>query len=434
MLVVTARLFKDNQLVGYRLSDGQKQQDFTKQQAWMYAKNKQILNVTATGTEVDPGISGTNGFELKKLPEIKWGETNNKKSRLLGYYLLVTHTLYDGVNLGCGSINKKSAAAIIGYEIKNIGTEPISYIRIAVTPEHETEEVVLQPNEEVYLNRAEVAALALRDEVGVYFANGRIADSAKRVNNEYDRLNSYFFTFYQSGSNNKYINSEVAPRYFGKTVHDEDIMIDVRLIRNPEMIAKYFGISNNSQPNQIKKLGRNILIERVLYDGNEASMTSGRIHAIGYKIINIGDKPIEYTIIIPGQHADKTYSKQILQKGEYAYLSCAELGYLAHDEKIGLQFANGTLVSSLYEREIFDKTNVAHLYRCYFSFGKIGINEGEENYEVASSYIGKQIYDQDIRLNIRDVSEIDAYSINNRFNVVVTPKKKTSSIFGMFKR
>lgn len=77
MLVVTARLFKDNQLVGYRLSDGQSTQDLTKQQAWMYAKNKQIFNVVATGTEQDPGLSGIDGFELKSLPQIKWQEKSD---------------------------------------------------------------------------------------------------------------------------------------------------------------------------------------------------------------------------------------------------------------------------------------------------------------------------------------------------------------------
>ena len=85
MLTIIARLFKDNQLVGYRLSDGQREQDFTKQQAWLYAKNKQILNVVATGTQEDPGLSGTNGFELKKLPEVKWGTRTDETQRSLKY-------------------------------------------------------------------------------------------------------------------------------------------------------------------------------------------------------------------------------------------------------------------------------------------------------------------------------------------------------------
>lgn len=75
MLVVTARLFKDNQLVGYRLSDGQQEQNLSVLQAWMYAKNKQVQNVVAIGNQSDPGLSGTNGFELKKLPQIKWEDT-----------------------------------------------------------------------------------------------------------------------------------------------------------------------------------------------------------------------------------------------------------------------------------------------------------------------------------------------------------------------
>ena len=74
MLQITARVFKDNQLVGYRLTDGNQTQDLTKVQTWMYAKNKQIINVTAAGTQDNPSLSGTNGFELKKLPEVKFKE------------------------------------------------------------------------------------------------------------------------------------------------------------------------------------------------------------------------------------------------------------------------------------------------------------------------------------------------------------------------
>lgn len=78
MLTVTARIFNDTQLVGYRLSDGNQERDFTKLQAWVFAKNKQILNVIATGNESDPGLSGTNGFELKRLPEVKPTNTHVK--------------------------------------------------------------------------------------------------------------------------------------------------------------------------------------------------------------------------------------------------------------------------------------------------------------------------------------------------------------------
>lgn len=95
MLRVTARLFKDNQLVGYRLSDGQQQRDLTIPETWMYAKNKMIENVRATGDTQQPGLSGTNGFELKKLPQIKW--ERNKTGDLRGAKFTTQDLLAAGI-------------------------------------------------------------------------------------------------------------------------------------------------------------------------------------------------------------------------------------------------------------------------------------------------------------------------------------------------
>lgn len=80
MLEITARLFKDNQLVGYRITDGQQEQDFNKMQTWMFAKQNQIANVKVIGNgdNGEYGLSGTNGFELKSLPQVKWEESTNK--------------------------------------------------------------------------------------------------------------------------------------------------------------------------------------------------------------------------------------------------------------------------------------------------------------------------------------------------------------------
>lgn len=89
MLQITARLFKDNQLYGYRITDGQQIMDATKVQAWLFAKQKEILNVNATGSgnEGDCGLTGTNGFELKSLPQIKWeGATTNQTVQKEGKY------------------------------------------------------------------------------------------------------------------------------------------------------------------------------------------------------------------------------------------------------------------------------------------------------------------------------------------------------------
>ncbi len=89
MLQITARLFKDNQLYGYRITDGQQIIDATKAQAWLFAKQKEILNVNATGSgnEGNYGLTGTNGFELKSLPQIKWeGATTNQTVQKEGKY------------------------------------------------------------------------------------------------------------------------------------------------------------------------------------------------------------------------------------------------------------------------------------------------------------------------------------------------------------
>lgn len=71
MLQITARLFKDNQLYGYRITDGQQIIDATKSQAWLFAKQKEILNVNATGSgnEGDWGLTGTNGKIVVAPPD-----------------------------------------------------------------------------------------------------------------------------------------------------------------------------------------------------------------------------------------------------------------------------------------------------------------------------------------------------------------------------
>lgn len=81
MLTITARVMNGTSVVGYQLSDGVSTQLATKEQAWMYAKNKQIYNVIATGDQSNPGLSGTNGFELKKLPDITEDKLDYKYSQ-----------------------------------------------------------------------------------------------------------------------------------------------------------------------------------------------------------------------------------------------------------------------------------------------------------------------------------------------------------------
>ena len=72
MLQIVACVFMGNQLVRYRISDGQAVFDLTRYEAWLYARDNKIYNVKAIGSGTAPGLTGINGFELKKLPRFRW--------------------------------------------------------------------------------------------------------------------------------------------------------------------------------------------------------------------------------------------------------------------------------------------------------------------------------------------------------------------------
>ena len=285
MLVVTARLFKDNQLVGYRLSDGQQEQNLSVLQAWMYAKNKQVQNVVAIGNQSDPGLSGTNGFELRKLPEInnkKYAKIANivfddqtlaaaiirqsvnngliqyngkdeyrtKASKLVredinasilthfnqkafSNSIMVENTLCDGNDPGGVIIlvprkGLQPASKIIGYKIKNIGTHPIPYTRMTITEEHSTSESVLNVGESAYINNAEMALLASKPEIGCTFANGEM----------------YILGHLKPKTVYGFLSNAVVFRFTdNKGTHDKGIKLDARDIDDKEVLKKYFCLS-----------------------------------------------------------------------------------------------------------------------------------------------------------------------------------------------
>ena len=68
MFRIIARLMDGNTVDGYLLTDGANPNVVSRAQAWSLAKDNQIVNVKAVGSTPEQGITGTNGFELKKLP------------------------------------------------------------------------------------------------------------------------------------------------------------------------------------------------------------------------------------------------------------------------------------------------------------------------------------------------------------------------------
>ncbi len=239
MLVVTARLFKDNQLVGYQLSDGQSTQDCTKQQAWYYAKNKQILNVVATGNEANPGLSGTNGFELKKIPEIKWKEPEVSSKfdvqDLLAAFLYRTvssnetllkklenidsfdeykrrlsemqkQAIKDRVNqegLKERRIWSDSASVenglyvgghLVGYTIKNNANYSIGIYKIPIGQVQKRQLVELKPNESIEVSKAEIALTLSQIQFSGKIGNYKLVAASKsnRSMSVYEWLNRYY--------------------------------------------------------------------------------------------------------------------------------------------------------------------------------------------------------------------------------------------------
>lgn len=254
MLQVTARVFDNNQLVGYQISDGQQTQLFTRQQAWVFAKNKQLLNVTATGDETNPGLSGTHGFELKRLPEIKWKEPSSVKTSqkctfntqdlaaaLIRNVLAGGSTAYDreGRTELCrqqlrddvknGVVNANTARSLsphihilegltngamglVGWRIKYTGSQPLRITRMTSTPEHSTSEVILQPESNMCLSKAELTILASKPEIGCTFSNGKLVRSIGYVKPEVDMYNE--ISSYKILTNVEYAEDKVPVQKF----------------------------------------------------------------------------------------------------------------------------------------------------------------------------------------------------------------------------
>ncbi len=286
MLAITARLFKDNQLVGYRITDGQQELDVTRLQAWMYAKQRQIMNVKAIGNENDASISGTNGFELKSLPQIKWNDrkpiqkNNNYDSRDLRAALinklltlkgsspielvrfakefisiqrdtdrrkeLMKKCLMEKANdpefkqrrrIWSNKVIVENMAIVedqpVGYTIRNASNEPIEYYRIPITTKsHSISNVVLNPNESVLLSRAEISATMSKPEFSGIMNEFELVVTLKKISVDdqgidwlYEILRCSFISLMMGASRPKIERKEIPLDDYAKTyLVDADFM------------------------------------------------------------------------------------------------------------------------------------------------------------------------------------------------------------------
>lgn len=389
MLVVTARLFKDNQLVGYRLSDGQSTQDFTKQQAWTYAKNKQIANVVATGTEQEPGLSGVNGFELKSLEQIKWSDKTPSNSESKCYN--TQDLLSSGIRLRLNGAVVTADSNIASMYKQNLREEAQSgkvntvmirsmsnYFKVVNTLADPTQKggsiaVAIPTGEQ--LEKQKQAWLEDKNK-HIRLAQYLIEVSNRLLNTANELVNQGYIEI-KAGE----LVSKVDVRAL-KAVTPEYMTAELK-----ELLDQFKGIGT-TEPNEIVNLQDYIkafteiapLLDEFLEKIRNVEFTPKRALTstspiIGYRIEYTGNEPIEtFRITATDDHTMVPFT---INPGQTVCLNRAELAILGSKPEVGCTFANGKLEAS--SKRAFDN-NYKFLNSNYFAFtAKVNGNRIQEN-------------------------------------------------------
>ena len=358
MLVVTARLFKDNQLVGYRLSDGQSAKDFTKQQAWLYAKNKQIANVVATGNEQEPGLSGVNGFELKSLEQIKWSDKTPSQSERKCYNIqdLLSSGIRLRLNGGIVTANSNTASMYkqnLKEEIQSgkVNTAMVrsmsNYFKNVNTladPTQKTASItVALPGGELFEKQKKAWLEDKNKHIGLA---QYLIEVSNRLLNAANELVNQGYTEVKAGE----LTSKVDIREL-KAATPENVTAELK-----ELIDQFKDIST-TDPNEMINLQNYIkafteiapLLDEFLEKIRRMEFTPRKTVTatspiIGYRIEYTGNEPIEtFRITATDDHTIVPFT---INPGQTVCLSRAELSILGSKPEVGCTFANGKLIAS----------------------------------------------------------------------------------------
>lgn len=143
--------------------------------------------------------------------------------------------------------------SVIGYKVKNIGSQPIPVTRMTATPDHFTSQASLNPGQSMCLSRAEMAILASKPEIGCTFANGKLVNASYRTNATlYEFLTRCYFNFNSLDTSdcNRYELANPANK-FG--VNSPNIKLDVRKLESPDIVNTYFVNHQVLAPFQTKR-------------------------------------------------------------------------------------------------------------------------------------------------------------------------------------
>lgn len=101
MYTIIARGMEGNNVIGYIVTDGINKRLLSKDDAWRLAKANQIQSVKAVGNSPEQGLTGINGFELKKLPT----EQQDTKIEACVYTAGMYRNLENALNLRDNGLN-----------------------------------------------------------------------------------------------------------------------------------------------------------------------------------------------------------------------------------------------------------------------------------------------------------------------------------------
>lgn len=141
----------------------------------------------------------------------------------------------------------KSTSAIVGYEVKNIGTEPITYQTevwaAGADGKYEAQQVeaTLNPGETCVLTRKFMTILCSRPEISFTLANGKIISNLKKGRSTEELLSSFYFQF----SDDTPVNDDRV-----KKAVDEDV--DGQRVVKAEYVPA-FGYLNNPKERAAKR-------------------------------------------------------------------------------------------------------------------------------------------------------------------------------------
>lgn len=150
-----------------------------------------------------------------------------------------------------------STSAIIGYSVRNIGTEPIKYMTEEYAKGEDgkwvgkTTEKILEPGGTAYLSRQYMTMLCAQPEISFQLSNGKIIKgsggkgTAKDIKAE---LESYYFAFNRDASGYK------------KQVNDDEVKLNVGVREGDTWVVKpefelTFGYLNNPKEVRTRSKG-----------------------------------------------------------------------------------------------------------------------------------------------------------------------------------